>query len=598
MVDEEGHLVGAVATTEDMGEIRRLQDQASELADHLLLALAAGELGTWRWDMATGVTTWDAPMSRVFGLPEGGFDGTYDAWVALLHPDDRDDVLAVLDGAIATKGSYQVDHRVIWPDGSVHWLQGRGKVTVDERGEVTGTIGCTADITVQKLAELDAERRAAASAAEADRERLRSERLAFLAEITQELVVATGHRDFMQRVVRRAVPHLGDWCAIVFFPEPGGAPEVEIGHSDPAMLEWSRNLADRIPYDPDARHGVAAVMRTGQTEYVPEITDEALIAAVADAGAGNPEQMLELLRSLHLTSTITVPLRTRRELIGAMQFVSAESGRQYTSEDVALATATSGRVADGLNNIWLAEQHRRISVTLQAALLPPHLPEIPGTTVAVRYWAAGAVPDVGGDFYDVFALGGSRWGVVIGDVCGTGPDAASLTGLARHTIRAAVRHGIDHDETLSWLNEAVLASNRDLFCTAVVATLAHAGDEWRFSSASGGHPFPVLIRASGETASVGTPGRLLGVFAEAKSSTCTVALEPGDTIVLYTDGVTDLPPPHGLDEAEVLRLATEAAAGAVDADEIADRLHYELERRLPIEQRTDDTAVVIIRIDA
>ena len=405
VVDEEHHVVGAVAATEDMGEIRRLEDKASELADHLLLALAAGQLGTWRWDMATGVTTWDAPMNQVFGLSEGDFDGTYEAWVALLHPDERDEVLAVLDEAIATKGSYQVDHRVIWPDGSVHWLQGRGMVTVDERGEVTGTIGCTADITAQKLAELDAERRAAASAAAADRERLRSERLAFLAEITQELAMAGGYRDFMQRVVRRAVPHLGDWCAIAFFPEPGGAPEIEIGHSDPAMLAWSRDLADRYPYDPDAKRGVAAVMRTGQTEYLPEITDESLVAAVAEAGVEDAGPMLELLRSLHLTSTITVPLRTRREVIGAMQFVSAESGRQYTSEDVALATATSGRVADGLNNMWLAEQHRRISVTLQAALLPPRLPEIPGTTVAVRYWAAGAVPDVGGDFYDVFALG-------------------------------------------------------------------------------------------------------------------------------------------------------------------------------------------------
>ena len=88
------------------------------------------------------------------------------------------------------------------------------------------------------------------------------------------------------------------------------------------------------------------------------------------------------------------------------------------------------------------------------------------------------------------------------------------------------------------------------------------------------------------------------MFPEAKSSTCTVSLEPGDTIVLYTDGVTDLPPPHGMDEAEVRSLATEASAGAADADEIADRLHYEMERRLPIEQRTDDTAVVIIRVDA
>ncbi len=377
MVDESGQVVGAVAASEDMSEVRRLQEQTSELADHLLLALAAGELGTWRWDMATGLTTWDASMARVFGLPDGAFEGTFDAWVSLLHPDERDEVLAVLDEAIATKGSYRVDHRVIWPDGSVHWLQGRGKVTVDEHGEVTGTIGCTADITVQKQAELDAERRAAASAAEADRERLRGERLAFLAGITQELVHASGHRDFMQRVVQRAVPHLGDWCAISFFPEPGGAPEVEIGHVDPTVVAWSRDLSDRYQYDPEAVYGVAAVMRTGQTEFLPEVTDEMLVTAVAHADVDDPDQALEVLREMRLTSTITVPLRTRHEVIGAMQFVTAESGRRYTAEDVALATATAGRVADGLNNIWLAEQHRRISVTLQAALLPPGCPRSP-----------------------------------------------------------------------------------------------------------------------------------------------------------------------------------------------------------------------------
>ncbi len=96
---------------------------------------------------------------------------------------------------------------------------------------------------------------------------------------------------------------------------------------------------------------------------------------------------------------------------------------------------------------------------------------------------------------------------------------------------------------------------------------------------------------------MGSPGRLLGVFPEAKSATHTVELRPGDALVLYTDGVTDLPPPYGLSEAEVQRVVAQATAGAADADEIAEHLHAELESRRPIDLRTDDTAVVIIRLD-
>ena len=156
------------------------------------MALEAGELGTFRWDMASGVTTWDTTLERLFGLEPGGFDGTYDAWVALLHPDEVDEVLAVVESAVANKSSYQMDHRVIWPDGSVHWLQGRGKVTLDARGDVTGTIGCTADITARKLVEFDAQERARTAAASAASERLQRERLEFLAKISRSALSRDG----------------------------------------------------------------------------------------------------------------------------------------------------------------------------------------------------------------------------------------------------------------------------------------------------------------------------------------------------------------------------------------------------------------------
>ncbi len=161
--DEEGTIVGLVgATDEAQSEIHVLQRRASDLSEHLVLALAAGDLGTWHWNRATGATEWDATMERIFGLAPGSFDGTFEMWVSLLHPDDVDETLATLDRAVANKSAYEVEHRVIWPDGTVHWLQGRGTVTLDSGGNVTGTLGCSSDITARKRMEIEAARRYAA----------------------------------------------------------------------------------------------------------------------------------------------------------------------------------------------------------------------------------------------------------------------------------------------------------------------------------------------------------------------------------------------------------------------------------------------------
>ena len=327
--DEEGTVVGVVgATDEAQSEIRVLQRKASDLSEHLVLALAAGELGTWHWHLTTGVTEWDSTMERIFGLEPGTFDGTFDRWVSLLHPDDVDETLATLDRAVANRSAYQVEHRVIWPDGTVHWLQGRGTVTLDADGNVTGTIGCTSDITARKRLEIEAARRYAQAEDAVKRERLLRERLEFLAEINRVALAANDYRSLMRVVTTAAVPELGDWCTLHFLPEPGGAPEVEVAHSDPDKVEWAAQMRQRYPYDPDGIRGIPAVIRTGRLEFLREVDSEYVDRAIHEAGADAiRDELLDLLDKLQLTSVITVPLNTNRRTIGAMQFVSAESGR-------------------------------------------------------------------------------------------------------------------------------------------------------------------------------------------------------------------------------------------------------------------------------
>jgi PAS domain S-box-containing protein len=145
--DDRDDVVGAVVVAEDITEIRAAETEAAAAQQRLRLAHQAAELGSWHWDMATGVTVWDEQLEAIYGMPPGGFEGTFEAWVATLHPDDHDEVMAVVQAAIEARSSYVLRNRMFWPDGTVRWIEAHGKVTTDEQGNPTGTIGCVRDIT-------------------------------------------------------------------------------------------------------------------------------------------------------------------------------------------------------------------------------------------------------------------------------------------------------------------------------------------------------------------------------------------------------------------------------------------------------------------
>jgi serine phosphatase RsbU (regulator of sigma subunit) len=568
---------------------RLIELETADLAERLALALEAGGFGTWRWEKATGVVEWDTKLEELYGLQPGGFDGTFDAYVALLHPEDVAATLATVAEAVEAKSSYVVEHRVVWPDGSVRWLQGKGRVTLDEAGEVTGTIGCTADVTDQMMLVFEQDRSHAVAVAAAELERVSRERLQFLGEINDALARSYDEQALMQNVTHATVPRLGDWCAIAVLPESGNAsPEVAFAHADAEMAERAKELLERVPYDPDAAAGIPAVIRSGASEFTPQIDEPTDDEATGDAS--------DLIRELGLSSVLVVPLTKRGRVLGAMQVANSASSRAYTADDLALAEAVAVRIASTVTNIRLTERHRTIATTLQASLLPASLPVIPGLEAAVRYWAAGEGTQVGGDFYDLFELD-TGWAVVIGDVCGTGPEAASLTGLVRHTIRALAWQNASPDEVLLQVNKAVMNSDRRTFCTAVFATLTKTSSGFRFEMASAGHPLPIVHRAStGHTETVGGPGTLLGAFDEPRSLVVSTDLAPGDAIVLYTDGITDVRPPHGLSTEELLVIVERAAADAASAADVVQRLGSEVSAILPISKRNDDIAILALKV--
>lgn len=587
----DGEVIAIVGASEDVTEQRLLEQRAEDLTEHLRLALDAGGLGTFRWDIATGVTEWDERLEALFGLAPGTFDGTFDAWVNLLHPDDREGVLRSVDDAVAAKGRFTVEHRVVWPDGSVHWLQGAGAVTVDRLGQVTGTIGCTRDVTQEVLAEQERQRFTLEALAAADQERINRERLEFLSRINDALAAAQDRQTLMRNVAHAAVPRLGDWCSLYVLTESDAlVPEVEIAHVDPDMVAYARKLQERFPYDPNAAVGMPHVIRTGEPEFYPVIDDAVL------AQLDTPDEQREVVRKLVLRSSISVPLVKRGRVLGGLQLIMTESGRQYTEDDLTLTQAVAARIAASLDNLRLAEAQRSIASTLQASLLPAELPTIAGVDVAVRYWANGEGIEVGGDFYDLFRLADDRWAVVIGDVCGTGPAAAAVTGLARHTIASAAWHSDDHATVLENLNRAMRERQTSSFCTVVYGTLQPDAGGMRFTAAVAGHPLPIVVRTDGTAHTLGEPGSLVGVFDDIRVAPTTTILRPGDTLVLYTDGVTDVRPPYGLTPHQLQELVAAAAVASATAEDLADRVHGELSSILPISERKDDIALLVLRL--
>ena len=410
----------------------------------------------------------------------------------------------------------------------------------------------------------------------------------FLAQSSAVLASSLDHRELLQQVATLTVPELADWCAVDLRSADGGIERAALAHADPEMVAWANELADRYPPDPEGRTGVANVLRTGAAELYPEIPDELVRAAAVD------EEHYRMLTEIGMRSAIIAPLIARERTIGALTFVAGPSGRRFDERDLELAAELALRCAGAIENARLYTERAYIASTLQQSLLPAELPEIPGIEAAARFRPTGAGTEVGGDFYDLFATGDRGWTVVMGDVCGKGPDAAAVTALARYTLRAAAMRERLPSRSLSLLNEALLRQRDDRrFCTVAYAYLEPLDDGARVGFASGGHPLPLLVRPDGEVEPIGAPGTLLGVLPDPSFEDRAVSLAPGDALVFYTDGVIESRGADGsLDEARLAELLTSCAGLGADAIAAA----VEAAALSSHDQRRDDIAVLVLRV--
>jgi PAS domain S-box-containing protein len=246
------------------------------------------------------------------------------------------------------------------------------------------------------------------------------------------------------------------------------------------------------------------------------------------------------------------------------------------------------------------ERHRRLSEDLQRSLVPPLLPRLAGAELASFYRPAMAGASVGGDFYDVMRISDSSWAMVIGDVQGKGPVAASWTAAVRYTIRAATVESAAPAHVLRIVNEVLMREESDDSLCTVGYLLAERQDgHIHLRSVSAGHPLPLVLRSSGELEPLGEHGTLLGTLPTLDLTEATATLADGDALVLYTDGVTDarLPAPDGhvdlFGEARLhaaLRAARGANAAGISASVESAVMTFQAGHA------ADDLALVVLRV--
>ena len=415
---------------------------------------------------------------------------------------------------------------------------------------------------------------------EARREaQLAVERTARLQRIADALAAVVAAGDVMRMIVEQAKEAIGADGAVIAVPE-GDAVAVgsHVGYSAESMERWQRfPLAAPLP--------LAEAVRTGELLFV---------STQAEWDARYPE----LAPEVRMIGLAVTPFVFEGEVLGAMA-LSFRGERHFTAEERSFLMAMGHQCAQALERARLYEERAYVARTLQDGLLPERLDDAEGVEAAVRYASIADGGEVGGDFYDFFATAPQRWLALVGDVCGKGTQAAVLTGLARHTVRAIAMREPEPQAVLGFLNETLRRhASGAAFCTVVAASVEPLpGGGLRVGAVCAGHPAPLRLTSAGTVDALPATGTLLGIEPDLVLEPATVDLAPGEALVLYTDGVTDARNSAGEHFGEQrLRVALMAAADA-DAEGIADGLDAAVRAHQQGPPR-DDRAILVLRAAA
>ncbi|MFD6248809.1 SpoIIE family protein phosphatase [Streptomyces roseolus] len=419
----------------------------------------------------------------------------------------------------------------------------------------------------------------ARGAAEA-RERAAREDLAFLLQASTALTVDLDAVPTLERLADSCAPRLAPLCAVDVV-ENGRLRRVATAAPDERLRQV---LASHTPvYDADD-DAVARVLATRASE----------VARRAPSGPG-PWQ------DLGATGYLCIPLLDRGTAFGAVTLLSTEA-EPFDGHRVALAEELARRAASAVRNARQYTHRVTLARDLQAGLLMPEIPDVPGADVATSYHPAGEGLDIGGDFYDVFPLDDGRWAFLLGDVCGRGAIAATTTALVRHTARAVAPLLPGPEDVVAAVNRALVnrpGSHGTGFVTLVYGTLTPTRHGLDVELVRAGHTFPLHLDGRHTTRLVDAPGSLLGISAGTDVVTRTLHLDPHESLLLHTDGITEARDATGEQFGEA-RLAA-AVAGAPprpSARQLVDAVTHAVRDFTGGREIDDDRAVLVLTATA
>ncbi|MGC4949660.1 SpoIIE family protein phosphatase [Streptomyces sp. DT224] len=579
--------IGSPAPDDLDGLLQRTVERARDMldADAAFLLLATDDETELEVRATTGLPSARQRFARV---PVEAGTGRYgSARMPAVHED-----LDAVPGAVPLLGNTGMRSVVTVPLKVEGRLTGSLGVAAEGAGRYSNEEALRLQFAADRIA------LAVESARLGELERLRRGSLSFLVEAS-DLLAGTLDRDqTLALMAQMTVPTLATWCAVYTIADPASDPELSyVLHEDEERIDGLKSLLTRIsPPEPVRTPGARVWAAPSQAAH-----EAALRTSMRSIGIGDPGGLGSTTRTTLATAaavggeTVVLPLVARNRVIG-MLTLGKPSDDHFRQEILELAEDLSRRAALALDNARLYSERTAISQSLQRSLLPPGLPAVPNVEVDVIYRAAGEGNEVGGDFYDVFPIRDGAYGFAIGDVCGTGPEAAAVTGLARHALRLLAREGFGGPAVLERLNAAILDEGaRSRFLTLLYGELWPQEDgSALLKVVCAGHPLPLRLRQDGSVEPAADPQPLLGVMEDLELYEQTFTLEPGDVLLCVTDGVTErregtrMLGDDGL--ADVLAHCTGLTAGAVAA-----RILRAVER-FAAEPPSDDMAILTMRV--
>lgn len=529
------------------------------------LSLALNGMGCFDWDLGSGLLHLDQVALGILDLRDDEYDGTRAKLMERLPPGEGARLDALVGEAMTDSGQgYGAYFRVRRRDGTLRWTHSQGHVRRDDTGRPLRVIGIIRDAT-QELAD---------SMARLDLDEERRRRTTVVESATAALAHARTVQDVID-VLKESdgLEQLGAGSVVMGLLDSG---RIHLVAEGPAGSFVPGTRVTRV----DEEYPMSEVIRTLSPRFIESEED------FATSYSG----LWPHISHLGITSAAYLPLIAQGRPIGAVGLLYGDK-TGFTTEDRNLLVALGSSIAQSLQRAVLFEQEHDLAEGLQQAMLPRRIPAVPGAEIAVRYRSARLGRDVGGDWYDVIPLPGGRVGAVIGDVQGHDTDAAAVMGQLRIVLRAYAAEGHTPATVMARASVFLHELDTDRFATCVYAEADLATGVVRLVRA--GHVDPMIRDTDGSCrrlpAEGGLPLGLSAEFGRLEYPVNTVELDPGQTLVLYTDGLVEMPGAD-LDEG-MQRLAGVIAGGPRDLQKLADRLCAVVDER----GGEDDVAVLLLR---